>query len=294
MSKKIFILLPDGVSLRNFAYTSFYKLGIEKGYEVIFWNYTPFDLNSLGFSQINITNTKLHLFTDILKYAQIRAEIRRFAKRDKDSIYIEYLFPLSYKNLKAIIKSVLVLLISRLYATEKGLLKLRKKICDLERTTNYYKQCKRVLEKEKPDFIFCTSQRSVTAIAPLTAAKDLDIPIAAFIFSWDNLPKATTIITADYYFVWSDLMKDELLHYQRYIKSSQVYITGTPQFEPHFENDRLLSREDFCKQHNLDSKCTYFCYSGDDITTSPKDELYLRDIAKAIRRNPNFYFVEPK
>ncbi len=282
--KKIFVLLPDGVSLRNFAYTSFYSLGIEKGYEVIFWNATPFDIKSIGFSEIKIDKPKAHWYTNVLKNAQKHIEIKLFSERDKDPIYFEYLFPLSYKNIKASAKSLLVRFYSKLYCSEKKLGTLRAKIVDTERKTTYYQACKEVLEKEQPDFVFCTSQRSVTAIAPLTAAQDLGIPTGSFIFSWDNVPKATTVITTDHYFVWSELMQKELLHYHRYIDQKQVNITGTPQFEPHFEESRILSRDAFCKKYHLDPNTTYLCYSGDDITTSPKDELYVRDVAEAVRK----------
>jgi hypothetical protein len=35
----------------------------------------------------------------------------------------------------------------------------------------------------------------------LLAAQQLGIPTATFIFSWDNLPKATMVVETDYYFV---------------------------------------------------------------------------------------------
>ena len=237
----------------------------------------------MGFSEIKIERPKPHWHTDILKNAQKLVEIRLFTERDNDLIYYEYLFPLSYKNLKSKVKSHLTKVYAKWYGSEKGLHKLRNRIIKIERGTEYYKECKKVLEKENPDLVFCTSQRSVTAIAPLTAAQDLKIPTSTFIFSWDNMPKATTVTTTDHYFVWSELMKYQLLHYQQYINPDTAYITGTPQFEPHFEENRLLSREAFCKQHNLDPEINYICYSGDDITTSPKDELYVRDAAKAVR-----------
>ena len=47
-NKKVFILLPDGIGLRNFAFTNFYKIGIESGFDITFWNNTPFNLTELG------------------------------------------------------------------------------------------------------------------------------------------------------------------------------------------------------------------------------------------------------
>ena len=280
---KIFILLTDGVSLRNFAYTSFYGLAT-KNFDVVFWNTTLFDLNSLNISNIQINNPRLHWYTDILKSACKKIELKLFSIRDNDSIYFQYDFPLAYKSIKGAFKNGLIFLYSKLYGSEKGLLKIRSKIIRNEQKTNYYKECLKVLKSEKPDFVFCTSQRSGIAIAPLAAASDLDIPTASFIFSWDNIPKATTVVTTNFYFVWSDLMKNQLLHYQRYIRPEQIKITGTPQFENHYITSLQESKEVFFKKHGLDLNKKYICFSGDDITTSPKDELYLRDVAEAIRK----------
>lgn len=279
---KVFILLPDGVSLRNFAYTSFYTLGKEKGIDVVFWNATPFDLDKLGVSNLKIENPKVNWFTDILKSACKKIELKLFTIREKDSIYLEYNFPVKINSLKKFLKSILIEFFSKIYASENGLLKIRKKIIRRERNTKYYKSCINILKKENPNIIFCTSQRAGIAIAPLTAASDLNIPTASFVYSWDNIPKATTIVTTDFYFVWSDLMKKQLLKYQTYIKTNQVIVTGSPQFENHFNKDYKMSREAFCELHGLDISKKYICFSGDDFTTSPTDEFYLRDLAEAI------------
>ncbi|MGB8703901.1 MAG: UDP-glycosyltransferase, partial [Gillisia sp.] len=67
--KKILILLPDGVGLRNFAFTSFVETGEQMGWEVIFWNQTAFDLSALGFKEIK-AQPKVRPETDLLKRAK--------------------------------------------------------------------------------------------------------------------------------------------------------------------------------------------------------------------------------
>jgi hypothetical protein len=283
MNKKVLVLMPDGVSLRNFAYSAFYEIGVKKCYEVVFWNATPFDLQNMGFREIKIQNPKLHALTDILKAAQIRVELSLYAKRDKDTIYHEYVFPLSYNSLKKAVKSLMIRWYKRRYASEKGLKRLRSRIISLERKTVYYQDCIKVLKTEKPDFVFSVSQRSVLSIAPLAASKEMGIPTASFIFSWDNVPKATTVVTTDYYFVWSEHMKQELTNYQQYIEPEQIKVTGTPQFENHFNSSIKETREVFFKTHGLDLNKEYICFSGDDVTTSPTDAFYLRDVAAAVK-----------
>ncbi|WP_373056920.1 UDP-glycosyltransferase [Zunongwangia sp. H14] len=281
-SKKLFILLPDGVGLRNFAFTSFVETGVKAGWETVFWNKTPFSLKELGYREISLEG-KPRAFTDLLKRAKIISELNFFQKKFNDPVYGDYKFPAASKGLKNKLKNLVVDFLVLSHSGKKGLQRLRKRLINSERKSNYYKACKAVLEKEKPDFIFCTNQRAGHAIAPLTAAADLNIPTATFIFSWDNLPKATMVVETDYYFAWSDYMKKELLKFYPYIKPEQIKITGTPQFEPHFDPLLRKTQETFFQENNLDPDKEYICFSGDDVTTSPNDPQYLKDIAEAVQ-----------
>ena len=282
-NNKIFILLPDGVGLRNFAFTNFHKIGIENGFDITFWNNTPFQLKELGFKEIKIEKAKTHSFTDIYKNVRKHIELNLNIKKSDDIVYDTYRFPFSYKGIKNKIKSFTAELLIYFYSSEKGLKVIREKIKRNEKKTAYYQECLETLQNEKPAIIFCTNQRPTLAIAPILAAKQLGIPTATFIFSWDNLPKATMVVETNYYFVWSEHMKNELLNYYPYIEEKQVFISGTPQFETHFNIDNLVSRDLFFEQNKLDVNKKYICYSGDDITTCPDDAEYLKDVAEAVR-----------
>ena len=281
-SKKIFILLPDGVGLRNFAFTSFIEIGRNNGWDIIFWNNTPFDLVELGYKEVKLEG-KPRAFTDLLKRAKISTELDHFAQKFNDPVYQTYRFSSSRKNMKSRIKGFIVSQLTNMHKGEKGLHTLRKKLKKSERKSTFYQSCKEVLIKEKPDFIFCTNQRPVNAIAALTAAQDLGIPTGTFVFSWDNLPKATLVVEPEYYFVWSEHMKAELLKYYPFINPEQIYITGSPQFEPHLDPNLRKSREDFFTENKLDLQREYICFSGDDRTTSPDDPQYLNEVAETIK-----------
>lgn len=283
-NKKVFILLPDGVGLRNFAFTNFHQLGIDNGFDITFWNATLFDLTKLGFNEIKIVNPKTHPITDLLKNAQIQIELTQNIKKSKDSVYNSYRFPFSYKDIKATLKTLMVRWIIFRNNSESGLKRIRKSIANNERKTKLYFDSLETLQKEKPDMVFCTNQRITSAVACILAAQDLGIPTATFIFSWDNLPKGTKIVETDYYFVWSEHMKNELQYYYPYVNDNQIIITGTPQFAPHFDKEILESKEVFYKKHHLDLSKKYICFSGDDVTTSPNDPQYLADVVNAVQR----------
>ncbi|AUC82065.1 UDP-glycosyltransferase [Lacinutrix sp. Bg11-31] len=281
-NKKIFILIPSGIALRNFAFTKFHDLAKAQNLDITYWNSTPFSISEMGYKEIRLDNIKPHWLTDILKNVRKTIELNLNIKNAGDPIYNAYKFPASNKSIKAVVKNVITKVIIFLFSSAKGLEKIKQIINKKERSTGYYNSCINTLKKEKPDFIFCTNQRIVDAIAPLLAARDIDIPTATFIFSWDNLPKATLVVDTDYYFVWSDFMKKEMHQYYPQIKANQIIVTGTPQFEPHYDNETIKTKEAFYKDYNLDSKKEYVCFSGDDVTTSPDDPKYLEDFAKAI------------
>ena len=282
-SPKIFILLPDGIGLRNFAFTNFHQLGLENGFEITFWNATPFDLTKLGFNEIKIVNPKIHPITDLLKNAQIQIELNQNIKKSKDKVYNSYRFPFSYKGVKATLKTLIVKWLIFWNNSESGLNRIRKNISKNERKTKLYFDSLATLQTENPAMVFCTNQRITTAVASILAAQDLGIPTATFIFSWDNLPKGTKIIETDYYFVWSEHMKNELQYYYPQVNENQIIVTGTPQFVPHFDKKIIESKETFYEKHHLDFNKKYICFSGDDVTTSPNDPQYLSDVVKAVK-----------
>ena len=285
MKKKVFIFFPDGVGLRNFAFTDFKSIGENMGFDITYWNNTVFSLkDNLGFNEVIIEDHTAHKLLSIYSRARKRAELNVSQAKFNDPVYATYKFPFNYKSIKQIVISLSAKLLIGLYASEKGVMKLRQKINALERTTSKYAYCKAQLKAHKPDLVFCTTQRSTQSISALLAAKDLGIPTVAFVYSWDNVPKAMQVVETDYYFVWSDWMKAQVLQYYPFVKEEQVFVTGTPQFEPHYDSTLKQSREAFFEAHDLDQNKKYICFSGDDQTTSPLDQYYLEDLANAVRR----------
>ncbi|MFP5288100.1 MAG: UDP-glycosyltransferase, partial [Thermoanaerobaculia bacterium] len=109
---------------------------------------------------------------------------------------------------------------------------------------------------------------------------------ATFIYSWDNLPKGRMAVHPDHFLVWSERMRQELLAYYPEVGLERVHVVGTPQFEPHFDRERIRSRDEFLRAAGLDPDRPVVCFSGDDEATSPYDPAYLADLARAVRELP--------
>lgn len=282
--KKVFILFPDGGGLRNFAYSDFKDIGDNMDIESFYWNNSKFPINEkLGFNEIKIESRYIHLLTPLLARARKHIELNISKKKFQDDVYDTYKFSLNFVGFKNTLKSIFVMFLIRFYASENGLERLKRIIESLERKNPKYNACKSQLVSHKPDLVFCSNQRNTHAISALLASKDLNIITVCFVQSWDNVPKAMQVVETDYYLVWSDLMKEELLKYYPFINEEQVIVTGTPQFEMHYKTSLLQSREVFFTKYNLDANKKYICFSGDDETTSPLDHHYLEDLVIAVK-----------
>jgi hypothetical protein len=145
----------------------------------------------------------------------------------------------------------------------------------------FYRQAFRAI---RPAVLFCSQQLSPDAVPAVVAAKQLGIPSAAFIFSWDNLTSKGRIVAPfDHYLVWSQYMKDELLRYYPGVLADHVHIVGTPQFEPYADPGLLRPREDFFAALNADPARPLICYSGGDAGTCPEDPKHVGVLMELIR-----------
>jgi len=275
-SEKVYILLPDGVGLRNYIYTDFLEHG-----EAIVW--TPLEYLDPAIPQRRLPDFSLVKSTDTFKSALIRANIFRNYRRTGNPSYLDYLFPPSggFKNR---VKHSIIDLLAKSHTAPKRIERLHRRYLDSLRRSSYYRESLRQLESERPAFVFCTHQRMLNAAAPVLAARDLGIPTGTFIFSWDNLPKGNLSVPAEHLFVWSDYMKREAMEYFPQYAAEHIHVVGTPQFIPYTDESLRESRKSFCGHYNLDPEARIICFSGDDVTTSPHDPLYLRDTAEAVRR----------
>lgn len=132
--------------------------------------------------------------------------------------------------------------------------------------------------------LFCSHQRPPSILPVVLAARELGIRTGTFIFSWDNIStKARIAAPFDDYYVWSNLMRDELLTFYPEINSDQVHVVGTPQFDPYANGDLLWSRQEFCRRIGADHTRPMICYSGGDVGTCPEDPAHVRILLEEIR-----------
>lgn len=103
----------------------------------------------------------------------------------------------------------------------------------------------RVFARIRPDLVFnCSHIHGEQADLPLRIARALGIPTAAFIFSWDNLSsRGRLFVPYDYYLLWNEDMRRHLLRLYPKTDPARILVTGTPQFDFHFQPENHWSRE---------------------------------------------------
>ena len=134
------------------------------------------------------------------------------------------------------------------------------------------------------DVVLCAHQRPLDVQPVVMAARRLGIPSATFIFSWDNLTtKGRIAAPFDHYLVWSDLMADELLRYYPDVTADRVHVVGTPQFEPYADPSLVWDRDRFDRELGLAPGRPVIAFSGGDTLTCPEDPEHLRILCELVR-----------
>lgn len=152
------------------------------------------------------------------------------------------------------------------------------------RPTDYFD---RLFKELKPDLIFNGSQFYIEGHSggiPDRVARKLGIPTVVFIFSWDNLTSRSRILESyDYYLVWNEKMRNQMLSIYSSIRPERVLITGTPQFDFHFKPEFCLERDELCKRIGIDPNRPFILYTTGLDRHFPEEYRTVEYVAKLLR-----------
>lgn len=123
-------------------------------------------------------------------------------------------------------------------------------------------EARRRLESDPFDLVVTTGPFWFWEPAVVAAAKNLGIPVAALIPSWDNLStKNRMVFRYDAYFVWSDEAKRQLHDYYPESRGVPVHIVGAPQFDVFFQKRFHRSRKELCETYGLRADAPLIVYA---------------------------------
>jgi hypothetical protein len=159
----------------------------------------------------------------------------------------------------------------------------------IERSLHWHfrrsKEFETLFQELKPDLVFNGSHiHGFAGELPLRVAARMGIKTAGFIFSWDNLTSRSRILVPyDYWFVWHEQMKRQLLDQYDHIRESDVLVTGTPQFDFHFKPQYILSKQELCSRIGLDPDRPFILYTTGVDKHFPEEARHVSLVIQTIR-----------
>jgi len=286
--KKIAIVITDGVGFRNFIMSDFISEALQQFDKVIIYSGLPIGTYE-AIPHSNITIKELDVFVEgkstwfFRKWKEVAHQQKHQTFYGmKDNLQTGY--PKNNKPRSILVKSIYFF--TRFIHSNFSILcaeKLQFLTFSNNKITRSYI---RLLKEDKPDHVFFTHQRPPFLAPFLYAAQQLKIPTSSFIFSWDNLASKGRMLGAfDYFLVWSHLMKSELLYFYPEVRSENVKVVGTPQFEPYVMPKYETKPAAFFSKFNLDPNLKTICYSCADVSIGANDPIVIKAIAHAIANN---------
>lgn len=284
-TKRLGLVITDGVGYRNFVLSSFLTEAAKEFKEIIIFSGLP----GSAFEHLNssIVVVELPVFKEQKQHWFFRKlkEVAHLQQHRKNPGIADNL----RMNRKAgfspnAILTRIIYGITFIFHSEKAILRYEKWQEIMFSKHQIVRSYGKLLQEYRPNKLFFTHQRPPFIATLVYKAKKLNIPTSAFIFSWDNLAsKGRMATTFDQYLVWSALMKSELLRFYPQTNKKQVEIVGTPQFEPYTDLSKLITKADFLVRYGLKADQKIICYSCADGSIGLNDPLVISVIAKAIR-----------
>ncbi|WP_029272138.1 hypothetical protein [Flavobacterium sp. KJJ] len=286
--KKLGIVITDGVGFRNFIMSDFIAEAKDQFDEIIIYSglpescYPKFNNPKLEIKELTVFKEGKTTWV-FRKWKEI-AHLQKYKSfyGMKDNLLVGYPKTNSLRSL--FVKSIYFF---TQFINSNSSILLAEKLQFLSFSKNKItKEYVEILKKDQPSHLFFTHQRPPYLAPFLYAAIQSKIPTSTFIFSWDNLAsKGRMLGRFDHFLVWSKLMKEELLYFYPNVKSENVKVVGTPQFEPYVLDKYKTTKENFIAKFGLNCDKKIICYSCADVSIGPNDPIVIKAIAEAIRNN---------
>jgi hypothetical protein len=287
---RVVALLPRGETWRNFVYTGALKSLAEKTNLTLLsivpnaqlWEQLSSQFDDV--QELCDTNEPwlLRIQREFLDLAHGRwlwseASKERWRLRDVEAVTAS-------QKAKRIAKKA----ICKTFANQYGLRLLERSHLHTSRLFGTCDRYVKLYRRLQPSLVFNASHvHSRIATPAVEAARSLKIPTATFLFSWDNLTSQGRIVPAyDYYFVWNEAIRDQLLSLYPAVRNNQVFVTGTPQFDAHFQSENYWSRDEFCRRVGADPNRPMVLYTTGMANHMPGEPDIVAGIADMLKQMP--------
>ena len=289
--ENIVFIFPRGEAIKNFVLSGTAQ-EVRKSFRLVIYSVFPNEefklllenscdefhsLPSAG-DDYSIDWTRSQLNISHGKWLWSGAAKMRWALRDKES-----------KSLKDKVKRLSNKFVASFFANKLGLQFLENRLIKLyikKWSNGFFEQ---EFKRLKPVLVFNASHIHCEDAYPVMyIANKLGLKTVTFLYSWDNLTSQGRIIPSyNHYMVWNDQIKKDLLTIYPKINSSQVTVTGTPQFDFHFKKEKIWSNENYCNKIGADPNRPIILYTTGMLNLMPYEEMIVAEYADYLLTLPN-------
>ncbi len=116
--------------------------------------------------------------------------------------------------------------------------------------------------------------------------KEKGQPIISCVHSFDNITKrGWPAIFFDHYIVWNKYNKNELERINPSLKQDKITIAGAPQFDFHFSNESIETKDEWMERMKLPTGKKIILYGGGPAILFPDEPQYLKDLHAALSKD---------
>lgn len=150
------------------------------------------------------------------------------------------------------------------------------------------REAERILQGIGPDLVFnCSHVHGSAGVPFVFAAAQLGIATGGYVFSWDNVTSRGRIHEPyDDLLVWTPWIKQNVLDLYTQWTPQNVHVVGTPQFDPHFDESLVWSREQLCERFGLDPTRPFIFYTAGISRHFPEEHRTVELLADLLDRLP--------
>lgn len=283
--KNLGVVITDGVGYRNFILSDFIAEANNNFEEVIIYSCLPktvYDTLDLKCKIVELAVFEEKFYTWFFRKLKEIAHLQ-LHRSNNFGITDNFNSNISKAKTPRGYATGFVYKITQTLHSERWILrfyKLQQKTLGSYAITKKYIQ---LLKEDKITMLFFTHQRPPFIAPLLFATEKLKIKTGTFIFSWDNLASKSRMVgNFDYYLVWSNLMKKELLHFYTSVKENQVSVVGTPQFEPYVMDKYGYDKSHLINKFKINPNLPIILFTCNDAS-STNDPIYLELLAEFIK-----------
>jgi hypothetical protein len=143
------------------------------------------------------------------------------------------------------------------------------------------------VERERPDALIVSPllKRGSPQVPYLRAARQLGIPSALCVASWDNLTSTGLIHEMpDLVTVWNETQREEAVRLHG-VPPERIAVTGAPRFDAWFDHSATTSREGYCRRLGLPADRPHLLYVGSHKFTAPDEAEWISEWLSSLRES---------